>query len=286
MAETALHETEWTRPSGYPASPVALDALASVLALAWLAELGDHDGEDGGPLPSTAGERPTQDSAERIVLTGLASRLVSILFGTPFEPEAAEPVGRALVAADFTDTDVLGRSLRVLMMRLPVLIRIRSGSGAVPGDLTRRLTEVAGAFADGYACALRDRTLAEQEAVRRAELDAERVLSRRLLHQATHDQLTGLLNRAAVFGRLSAALAAGHGGARVGLCYVDLDGFKSVNDTHGHAAGDRLLATVAERIGRIARHHGAVAARIGGDEFVVLAERSPGLPGMIALAAG
>jgi len=73
--------------------------------------------------------------------------------------------------------------------------------------------------------------------------------------------------------------------ARVGLCYLDLDGFKAVNDRYGHDAGDELLITVAGRIGRVAREHGALAARIGGDEFVVLAESSRGVAGMISLAA-
>jgi diguanylate cyclase (GGDEF)-like protein len=281
MAETASQETDRPRSSVVPIES-RLHALASRLALAWLDALDDSAGSRApaaGRKP--AGELLALDTPERIVLTGLASSLVSILFGTPFEPEAAEATGRALVAADFTGADVLGRSLRVLMLRLPMLTRTLPG---VPADLAHRLAEVTGAFANGYVSALRDRTLAEQEAARRAELDAERILSRRLLHQATHDPLTGLPNRAAVFGRLSAALTRGRA-ARVGLCYMDLDGFKAVNDRHGHAAGDQLLVAVAQRIGRVARAHGAVAARIGGDEFVVLAENSPGLPGMIALAA-
>ena len=281
MAETALQETDRPRPSVVPIES-RLHTLASRLALAWLDALDDSAESrvpEAGRKP--AGEWLALDTPDRIVLTDLAFSLVSILFGTPFEPETAEATGRALVAADFTGADVLGRSLRVLMLRLPMLTRALPG---VPADLEHRLAEVTGALANGYVSALRDRTLAEQEAARRAELDAERVLSRRLLHQATHDPLTGLPNRAAAFGRLSAALTGGFG-ARVGLCYLDLDGFKAINDRHGHAAGDQLLVAVAERIGQVARAHGAVAARIGGDEFVALAENSPGLPGMIALAA-
>jgi len=136
-----------------------------------------------------------------------------------------------------------------------------------------------------------DRTLAEQESIRRAELDAERILSKQLRHQATHDPLTGLPNRVAAFGRLAASLAnsgslaPGGAAARVGLCYLDLDGFKAINDRYGHSAGDQLLVTVAERIGRVAQGHGALPARIGGDEFVVVAEASTGIGGMIALTA-
>src|SRR5262249_11778346 len=174
--------------------------------------------------------------------------------------------------------------LRVLILRLPGLITA-ARSGEVPGDLEQRVAAVTEALANGYVRALRDRTLAEQESIRRAELDAQRIISEQLRHQATHDPLTGLPNRAAAYRRLSAALAAG-GGARLGLCYLDLDGFKAVNDRYGHHAGDELLVTVAERIGRVARDHGALAARIGGDEFVVLDESAMGVGGMIALAAG
>lgn len=279
MAETALRETGRLSAS---------DLISDMLAQAWLAEL-----EGAGRTPD---ELLNPNSSERIVLTDLASRLVSILFGTPFVPEEAEAVGRALVAADFIGSDVLGRSLWVLMLRLPVLIRAlctrdelcggdeTGPPGALGAGLEHRLAEVTGALANGYVSELQTRTLAEQESIRRAELDAERLVSRRLLHQATHDPLTGLPNRAATFARLSAALTAGPG-ARIGLCYLDLDGFKAVNDRHGHGSGDQLLAAIAARIGRVARHHRAMAARIGGDEFVVLAEESPGLGGMITLAS-
>ena len=64
----------------------------------------------------------------------------------------------------------------------------------------------------------------------------------------SHDPLTGLPNRAAAFDRLSAALETGSSG-RIGLCYLDLDGFKGVNDRYGHEAGDELLVNVADRIG-------------------------------------
>ncbi|MGD0555623.1 MAG: EAL domain-containing protein [Streptosporangiaceae bacterium] len=103
---------------------------------------------------------------------------------------------------------------------------------------------------------------------------AQRYLNQTLMHQATHDPLTGLPNRTALISRLSAAKS------RVGVCYIDLDGFKKVNDEHGHDAGDTLLCTIAERIGRVAAEHGALAARIGGDEFLVLAEQYASAPAL------
>lgn len=95
-------------------------------------------------------------------------------------------------------------------------------------------------------------------------------LHARLKRMAQYDQLTQLPNRELLRDRLRAALAdarTGHG--RMALLYVDLDRFKQVNDTHGHAVGDMLLQTVANRLKGCVRETDTVA-RIGGDEFVVL----------------
>ncbi|HTJ94033.1 MAG TPA: GGDEF domain-containing protein [Pararobbsia sp.] len=87
-------------------------------------------------------------------------------------------------------------------------------------------------------------------------------------YRARHDMLTGLLNRAGLF-----HAAAPDGGARVQpgmtLFYLDLDGFKPVNDAYGHQAGDTLLAQVAQRLRAITSTE-AVVARMGGDEFVII----------------
>ncbi|MHA6625142.1 putative bifunctional diguanylate cyclase/phosphodiesterase [Pseudonocardia sichuanensis] len=93
-----------------------------------------------------------------------------------------------------------------------------------------------------------------------------------LRHQAQHDPLTGLPNRTLFFERLDAALAADGPGRHVGVCYLDLDGFKAVNDTLGHDVGDELLQTVAHRLATELGADGRLVARMGGDEFVVLAE--------------
>lgn len=95
-------------------------------------------------------------------------------------------------------------------------------------------------------------------------------LHARLKRMAQYDQLTQLPNRELLRDRLRAALAdarTGHG--HMALLYVDLDRFKQVNDTHGHAVGDMLLQTVANRLKGCVRETDTVA-RIGGDEFVVL----------------
>ncbi|MFD4258371.1 putative bifunctional diguanylate cyclase/phosphodiesterase [Streptomyces sp. NPDC058534] len=128
-----------------------------------------------------------------------------------------------------------------------------------------------------------------------ADVSARRELQARLRHLQMHDPVTRLPNRALFFERLTAALEAEtyeHGGTgRIGVCYLDLDGFKAVNDTHGHRVGDRLLAAVAERLTRCAeeaadaRSGGApLVARLGGDEFALLVEDSMGTDQVADLA--
>jgi diguanylate cyclase (GGDEF)-like protein/PAS domain S-box-containing protein len=93
---------------------------------------------------------------------------------------------------------------------------------------------------------------------------------RRTRHEADTDPLTGLANRRALERTLDAALSRAGARARsVGLLMLDLDGFKAVNDTHGHAAGDEALREVARRLSRSVRERDLVA-RLGGDEFVVV----------------
>lgn len=92
---------------------------------------------------------------------------------------------------------------------------------------------------------------------------------RRLRHDATHDQLTGLLNRAGLLSELAAALETVQDElSACAVLFLDLDRFKQINDTHGHDAGDHVLKQVASRL-QAHSPEGASVARIGGDEFVV-----------------
>ncbi|WP_339464552.1 sensor domain-containing diguanylate cyclase [Pseudomonas sp. EA_65y_Pfl2_P74] len=110
------------------------------------------------------------------------------------------------------------------------------------------------------------------------DITEEKASASYLKHLAHFDPLTGLPNRLVLEERLCEALDhARQSGTRVALVFVDLNGFKTINDQYGHAAGDRVLITTATRLKRILRASDTVA-RIGGDEFVViLQDLAPGI---------
>lgn len=106
-----------------------------------------------------------------------------------------------------------------------------------------------------------------------ADADAEHRAKEDLLHQAIHDPLTGLVLRGHFSEELERALASlARHPAHLAVLYIDLDGFKGVNDTYGHAAGDALLIAVARALTRAVRPEDTVA-RVGGDEFAVICDR-------------
>lgn len=119
-------------------------------------------------------------------------------------------------------------------------------------DLTepseRRITS--GVTSDGERAAIGPRTLAS------------------LLRRANHDALTGLANRSWLINEIEQARTDGGSTRQGALFLIDLDGFKAVNDTWGHAAGDAVLVAIGERLTRLARGR-SIAARLGGDEFAL-----------------
>ncbi|WP_018216433.1 putative bifunctional diguanylate cyclase/phosphodiesterase [Salinispora vitiensis] len=225
----------------------------------------------------------TQAQLKRL-LDRLGRQLAAALLAEPFDLRAGQRVGAELVAAHIASAEALGRTVEVVQLRL-----VRD-LGLVAEDVTDRLARLLAAVTTGYARALRDRTLDEQESIRRAAMaqrtKAERALrasEARFRHQATHDSLTDLPNRNLFTERLTAALEAPQRDTdRVGLCYLDLDGFKRVNDQHGHQAGDRVLTEVANRLRQALTGH--LVARLGGDAFVILIERTGGTRDVIAVA--
>jgi PAS domain S-box-containing protein len=328
-------------------------------------------------------------------LQALTEVLVHALHASPFRTAPGYEIGARLVEAHFTGTDTLGRTVQLLGDDL------LGELGIQPDELMRsRLAALQGALAAGYARALRERTLAEQEAIRAAVLDARdqaeaalrasearframfteaaigigiadiegrildvnqalqdmlgfsveemrqynirdlmhpedggsvwrlydqltagecdhyraekrfrradgeqvwthltlslvrddhgdpqyqvamiedvtdrHLLQNRLRYQALHDPLTGLPNRALFLERLGRVFnnRARH---RAGLCYLDLDGFKVINDSLGHDIGDQLLVEVGRRLDHSVSGEGKLVARMGGDEFVILVEGS------------
>ena len=129
------------------------------------------------------------------------------------------------------------------------LLRITALPGTVPGAVTSHVN-------------ITRRKMAEQA----------------LAHQAAHDPLTGLANRVRLHATLDAALARPAtrvASSGVGLLYLDVDGFKPVNDRYGHAAGDEVLQSIAHRLRAQVRPQDTVA-RVGGDEFAVIAPRVNG----------
>jgi diguanylate cyclase (GGDEF)-like protein len=141
-----------------------------------------------------------------------------------------------------------------------------SGSGAVGmvvcGDVSRPRTWSGRERAVARQLALEGALVVDSARLRQSE----RAHLEELRHRADHDVLTGLPNRARLLAAIEAAVPSPGGG---GLLILDLDGFKQVNDTLGHHAGDELLREVARRLRREVRAED-LAARLGGDEFAVL----------------
>lgn len=111
------------------------------------------------------------------------------------------------------------------------------------------------------------------------DVTERRELATRLWYDANHDELTGLPNRGHFFDRLAAATPP------IGMAYLDLDGFKEVNDRWGHTVGDEVLRIVGARLRQTVTAAGGLAARLGGDEFIAVLERCTGSAELAMLSA-
>ncbi|MFF3866975.1 putative bifunctional diguanylate cyclase/phosphodiesterase [Micromonospora sp. NPDC001898] len=168
------------------------------------------------------------------------------------------------------DAHELVRPLTVGATRVGEL-RVRFPRTAPP---SAREQDAVAAFSDALAAALHD-------AATHREL---RLVTARSSYEAVHDPLTGLLNRAAMLGKGDQALRQRAHDHPVALLLLDIDQFKEVNDTLGHAAGDQLLRLSANRLGALTRS-GDLLGRLGGDEFALLLTNVPVLGGRTALMA-
>lgn len=340
-------------------------------------------------------------------LLGFTQQLVEAALADEFDPSVGSWVGVELVAAHFTGTETLSKTLALVAEGLPGLL-----GAALPGvDIACRVGQLTGSIAAGYAGALRERSLDEQDAIYRAGLRSRRLaeealaaseakframfteavigigiadlkgnitdanpalqrmfgytheeftllrvgalvhpedapsvweiyaelirgerdhfrlekrfyradggeiwtqvtvslvrdetgapayqvamlqdvseqrrLQDRLEYQAYHDPLTGLANRVRVTERLERVFTQPAGQRRVGVCFLDLDGFKAVNDSLGHDVGDQLLKAVAARLTHCCSSGRQLVARMGGDEFVIVIEDTAGEHDMAMLA--
>ncbi len=117
-----------------------------------------------------------------------------------------------------------------------------------------------------------------------SDISAYKEYERKLEHLAQHDSLTQLPNRTTFEGVCKNAIErAKRLNSQIALLFIDLDGFKAVNDTYGHVAGDRLLQTVGVRVRTCLREDDAIA-RVGGDEFTVLLENVPSRESAVVVA--
>jgi diguanylate cyclase (GGDEF)-like protein len=218
-------------------------------------------------------------------LTGLVGRIAEQLAGGTDHAAAGAEIGAALVAAQITTVAALGRSIEAVAGRVLPELGHPVGDPAAAGLL--------GGLATGFAQALRDRTLDEQEEIRRATMHARaraelalRESEARFRYQATHDPLTDLANRILFTERLTDLCAsdpaAPQAPRRLGICIIDLDGFKVINDALGHRLGDEVLVTIAGRLRRSIRGH--LLARLGGDEFGILVEETTSADDVVKVA--
>jgi diguanylate cyclase (GGDEF)-like protein len=136
-----------------------------------------------------------------------------------------------------------------------------------PGEVNA--TQLDNQLSDGRCIAVSAQPMADGGTVTtHQDITEQRRSEAKIAHMALHDSLTGLANRVFINERLAQALARARRGELVAVHFLDLDRFKSVNDTLGHAVGDKLLRMVTERLLQIARETDTVA-RMGGDEFAI-----------------
>jgi diguanylate cyclase (GGDEF)-like protein len=231
-----------------------------------------------------AGDRPTALPSSD-ALRGYAKLLRGVIDDLPYAVVVVEAGGRLALWNDELDALVPQPSADGMHRDLEGLIRVLRRITIEPAEFERQLEdalrdqregqEFEVSLIDGGALAVSVSPLTDGDGANiiclrdaTGELHARRELE----HRALHDPLTKLPNRELLLDRLAVALARRvRQGTAVGVIFIDLNDFKQINDDYGHAVGDELLVSIAQRLQREVRE-GDTVARYGGDEFVVLCE--------------
>ncbi|MBV9952327.1 MAG: EAL domain-containing protein [Acidimicrobiia bacterium] len=217
------------------------------------------------------------------------SDVVAIIDGTgrfTFVSPAVTPMlgfrPEELVGSRWTEL-LSGDELDAVRVQQPGLVENNPTGTLPPQSLEVRLRAAAGDWhtVDVTITDLRDEPAVQGIVLNARDVTLRKELEHNLRHQALHDALTGLANRTMFAELVNESVMLRTGVA--GVLFIDLDDFKTVNDSLGHAVGDELLIGVAERLGQ-ALPSDAVPARLGGDEFAVLVEDSGDEVGPVGLA--
>ncbi|MEW5809197.1 MAG: EAL domain-containing protein [Actinomycetota bacterium] len=255
-----------------------------------VSQMTDHHGQRVGYIgvatditERKAAQQALEESEERFRLAFDTAPMGMFMF------EVTPPGAGRVTRCNQAMADALGRDApAVLTMTVPELDGSGSDSAATPLAALLRLdvgetfaAEVPFLRADGTtiwgaisASVVAPRGSAPYGICLVEDVTARKGVEAELTYLASHDPLTGLANRALFMDGVEAALASAHhaGSSGVGLIFLDLDGFKTVNDTWGHAQGDEVLKIVARRLQSVIEPDD-LAARLGGDEFAVLCPR-------------
>jgi len=193
--------------------------------------------------------------------------------------EKIEIIGFIELALDYSNTTsdlnhnifYASMIIAVMMLIASFVLRIMVHWALKPlSELEEPLTRLANGETDITVSTSGDKEIARIGVALNTTISALKDRDEALRQMADHDALTGIPNRRVLADRLKQAIAQAHRtGKLLSVCYIDLDGFKQVNDQFGHAAGDQLLIEITRRLQETVRS-GDTLARLGGDEFAVL----------------